>query len=191
MADTDQPRRSSTSWSRETQTNGKISSPAGDLRTKYQHTHSKEAPIDVACALPAKQYGAVAHRVRAHHAPQGQAARCAAVQHGHEAGEGGGGEQRKRRSRLLRLRCPSYESRLEMISSPRRSRRSRRSGRRRSRPGACRSYRSRSHRPPLLGASIGPPRAAADDEATVATATTEAGGPAESATSGGGEGVRW
>ena len=69
MADTDQPRRSSTSWSRETQTNGKISSPAGDLRTKYQHTHSKEAPIDVACALPAKQYGAVAHRVRAHHAP--------------------------------------------------------------------------------------------------------------------------
>jgi hypothetical protein len=45
--------------------------------------------------------------------------------------------------------------------------------------------------PPLLGASIGPPRAAADDEATVATATTEAGGPAESATSGEGEGVRW
>lgn len=58
------------------------------LRPTYQDrftTHSKEAP-DVACALHTKQYGAMAHRVRAQHAPQ--AARCAAVRQWHQGMEG-------------------------------------------------------------------------------------------------------
>ena len=82
MADTDQPRRSSTSWSRETQTNGGKSAARPATYVLSTNTHSKDAP----------EYGAVAHRVRAHHAPQ--AARCAAVQHGHEARAPRGGRRR-------------------------------------------------------------------------------------------------
>ena len=119
MADTDQPRRSSTSWSRETNGGKSAARPATYVLSINTRTAKRHA-IDVACALPAKQYGAVAHRVRAHHAPQ--AARCAAVARATRA-RGGGGRRRGATEAPIPLATPKMPQlreslRNDLVPSP-------------------------------------------------------------------------